>query len=226
MSKTKGFLALVLIAVMALVGLDLTIHAGEALSTNKGDLLFFNRYFTTSRTPITDLNELIGSGTAGTSGQVKVHDGTDYEPQTITASGLAAGTLSSSGALALTGTLADAKVWIGNSGGEAVAVTPSGDATITNAGVVTLAVNSVSAPQLFTNTDTITIASEQTGIDTLLPAGAILLSLDKISGWNNTVTITKSLIDTTSGSSLENYLILNTDAQSAARVVNATYMMP
>jgi hypothetical protein len=54
----------------------------------------------------------------------------------------------SSGTLSLTsgafaGALADGKIYIGNSGGTAVQVTPSGDWTITNAGVSTLAANSV-----------------------------------------------------------------------------------
>jgi hypothetical protein len=138
---------LVPMIILALVGGLLSMNAGEVTAANtSADNNFKTRY----STPVTisQLEELVGSGTAGTTGQIKIHDGTDYEPKTVTASGLASGTVSSTGALSLTGTLADAKVWMGNSGGEAVAVTPSGDATITNAGVISLAANSVADTEL------------------------------------------------------------------------------
>jgi len=142
MKKLGLFACLVAMALAGMVGYMLTIHAGEVNATNKGDLLFYNRYFTTSKTPISDLDKLIGSSATGTSGQIRINDGTDFESKTV--SGLF--TLASTGVA--TGTLADAKVWIGNSAGEAVAVTPSGAWTITNGGVSTLGANAVSAASM------------------------------------------------------------------------------
>jgi hypothetical protein len=93
MNRIYGFVVLVLIAFIGIVGLGLTLNAGDALSTNKGDLLFFNRYFTTSRTPIGDIDSLNGISS-------NVQDQLDAKTST---------------------SLADTKAWVGNSAGLAVA---------------------------------------------------------------------------------------------------------
>jgi hypothetical protein len=171
----------------------------------------------------TDTNETVLSPVDPTS------DNIILLPDTSGTMALTSSTLTGTFTGTVNGTILDStdtNIFVSN-GTSMESVTMSGDATIANTGAVSLAVNSVSAPQLGPlNTVTITIASEQTGIDTLVEAGSKLLRVDKISGFNNTVTITKSLIDTTSGSSLENYYIINTDAQSAARIVNAVFIRP
>lgn len=70
----------------------------------------------------------------------------------------------SSGTVSLTsgafaGALADGKIYIGNSAGTAVEVTPSGDWTITNAGVNSLGANTVGALQSNINTVTLLVAA-------------------------------------------------------------------
>jgi hypothetical protein len=69
------------------------------------------------------------------------------------------GTLSISGASPVGSTLTDGAMLIGNSAGTAVEVTPSGDWTITNAGVSTLAANSCGTSAVFTNAVTLTVAA-------------------------------------------------------------------
>lgn len=149
-----------------------------------------------------------------TNANIFVSNGTSM--QSVTTSGLF--TITNTGAT--TGTLADAKVWIGNSGGAAVAVTPSGDWTITNAGVATLAVNSVSVPQFGPiNTVTATVTAGQTGTEIAVEAGSLLLGWQPVSGFNNAVTITKSVYDGTTW-------IINTDTGSSNGVINGTFLRP
>jgi hypothetical protein len=100
MKNIKGFMVLVLIAFIALAGAHFTMHAGEVNAANPSDSNFKGRY-TTSVT-ITNLEEMVGSGSTGSSGQIKIHDGTDSEWKTVTASGSSSGTLASTGALVLT----------------------------------------------------------------------------------------------------------------------------
>lgn len=124
MSKIKGFMALVLIGVMALVGLNLTMHAGEVTAVVQGDSNFKNRYVgLVSTTPITDINQLNGVTS-------NVQDQID-----------AAGT----------GTLADTKIFIGSAAGVATAQSLSGDITITNAGVATLGADAVESANIVDN---------------------------------------------------------------------------
>lgn len=93
MKRRKGFVVMVLIAVIALVGMHLTIHSGELNAEVPGDSNMRGRYQTESTTPITDLNTLNGVNS-------NVQDQLDA-------------TTSSS--------LADTKAYIGNSAGLAVA---------------------------------------------------------------------------------------------------------
>ncbi|MBK9323453.1 MAG: hypothetical protein IPM97_11030 [Bdellovibrionaceae bacterium] len=103
---------------------------------------------------ITNINGL----TAGTQSFVTGSAGTDFNISSAgsdhtfnipTASGTNRGALSSADWSTFnakqTSTLADAKVWVGNSGNAATAVSISGDASVANTGVLTLATSGVTA---------------------------------------------------------------------------------
>jgi hypothetical protein len=56
-----------------------------------------------------------------------------------------------------TSTLADTKIFVGNSGALAIGVSMSGDTTITNAGVVSIGSNKVGTTEAFTNSVTLLV---------------------------------------------------------------------
>jgi hypothetical protein len=76
---------------------------------------------------------------------------------------------------AFAGALADGKIYIGNSAGTAVQVTPSGDWTITNAGVSSLAANSVGTNEAYVNTVTVTIPATSTQGTATVTSGSTLM---------------------------------------------------
>jgi hypothetical protein len=109
MKRIGIFAVLMVMAFMTIAGLHLTFHAGEVDAEVPGDSNMRGRYGTLSTTPIDDLNKLNGISS-------NVQDQLDAKT---------------------TSSLADTKIFIGNSGGTANAQTVSGLATISNAGVLT-----------------------------------------------------------------------------------------
>jgi hypothetical protein len=71
--------------------------------------------------------------------------------------------------------LADGKIWIGNVSGEAIERTPSGEATMTNAGAITLSNSAVIAKVL-------TAFAAGSGYETVTAADSIFTALQKIVG--------------------------------------------
>jgi hypothetical protein len=218
MNKIKTFAVLVLIAVIALVGLDLTIHAGDAGATNKGDLLFFNRYFTTSRTPITDLNTLTGSGSSGTSGQIRINDGTDWESKTCSG----AFTLASTGVATLSVNVVGTNNIIDNTVSSADILNGTIAATDLASSAVTspkIAIANVQATNLFTNTVSLIIAAGTVSNTATVESGSVLLSVFPRIGFSNDYTITNTVFSGTSW-------IVNTDAHPADMTVDGLFIRP
>ena len=162
----------------------------------------------------------------------------------------------SSGTLSLTsgefaGALADGKILIGNNtgGGVAVAVTPSGAWTITNAGVASqgastilssniaianvatsdladsavtsakIAIANVTATDLFINTVTATIAAGTTGATLNVEAGSILVGTNLVSGISNVFTLNRS---TFAGGVWD----INTAAHTGSMIINGIFIRP
>jgi hypothetical protein len=65
-------------------------------------------------------------------------------------------------------------------------------------------------------TTTATITPANTGADITVPAGSTLIDTQKVSGFNNDVTITKSIIVGTTW-------IINTDAHAGTLLINGVY---
>lgn len=121
-------------------------------------------------------------------------------------------------------TLTDTFLFVGSSSNLAVGVTVSGDVAITNAGVTTLAVNSVSAPQLgLINVVTATVLAGQTGVDLNVEPGSLFLNFEQISGFTNDATLNKNSYDSASGA-----WIINTSTTIGATtlVINGTFLRP
>jgi hypothetical protein len=92
------------------------------------------------------------------------------------------------------------------------------DATITP---TQLGANSLTASDAFMNTVTKTITAGNTGFDQEVEAGSILLRVEKVSGFNNDVTITKSVYPDAG-----NQWIVNTDAHAGSLVINGIFWRP
>ena len=123
MKKIGIFACLVLMAFIGMTGLYLTEHAGEVSAdsvTRQAVPLLKNRYGITA-TP-EELNKM--DGVTATTAELNYTDGVTSNIQTQLDG-------------KTTSTLADTKIFIGNSGGTANAQTVSGLATISNAGVLT-----------------------------------------------------------------------------------------
>lgn len=235
MKRIGTFALCLLVALVAFVSTDLTIHSGEVGATSvtkQAVSLLKNRYGITS-TP-EEINILDGATLTVT--ELNYVDGVTSAIQTQ----LDAKT---------TSTLADTKVFIGNSGSLAVAQSLSGLFTITNAGVATmavnqvgtnniidntvssadilngtiadtdLAVNAVTATKIITNTVTVTVTAPATGTQVAVEPGSILLNWQPVSGFSNAVTVTKFVL-------ASDTLIVNTDVGSANGVINAVLIRP
>jgi hypothetical protein len=161
MKNIKSFMVLVLIAFLALAGTHLTMHSGEADAVVPGDSNMRGRYQTASTTPITDLNQLNG---------VTSNVQTQLDAKT-------------------TSSLADTKIFVGSAAGVATAQTMSGNATITNAGVVSISASAVNSPRLDTYTLSLLVANTAstntvTGDASDLFAGYLLTTVGGINGAN------------------------------------------
>jgi hypothetical protein len=175
--------------------------AGDSDNSN-----FRTRYRTTSTTPITDIDYLNGVTS-------NVQDQLDAKTST---------------------SLADTKAWVGNSAGAAVAqnITIINDvtATMSNTGVMNatipastitsemIAIANVTATDLFLNTVTATVDDSETGTEVTVESGSILIDTQKVSGFSNDVTLTKSIIVGTTW-------IINTDA-GGGQVINGLMARP
>lgn len=94
---------------------------------------------TAAATTVTKLQGVEVSATTPTTGQVLTFDGTNW------VAAVAAGGGSST-------SLASGKIWVGNSGGAASAVTLSGDASLSNAGSLTIASGAVTSAKILDGT--------------------------------------------------------------------------
>jgi hypothetical protein len=223
---------LVPMIILALVGGLLSMNAGEVTAANtSADNNFKTRYSTD--VTITALEEGVPTGT-GSSGQVVVHDGTDGEWKTVTASGAASGTLASTGALVLTqnvntvgtnniinNTVSSADILNATITSTDIATNTVSSANILNATIADadIAVNAVTATKILTNT--VTLVSVGQGNVVAVESGSVLLAVHPISGFSNDVTLTKAVIDGSSN------LIINTDDSGAATtIINALMWRP
>jgi hypothetical protein len=157
--RSNGLGMFVVMLIGALVG-SMIITAMPADAGNQGNILFKNRYFTTSTTPIDDIDQLNGV-TSNVQTQLDA-------------------TASSS--------LADTKIYVGSAAGLATAQTVGGDATMANSGAVTLAANSVSVSQLFINSVTLTVANTATYNSVTVDSGHELMGyyISTLGGINGT----------------------------------------
>ena len=202
---------LMVMAFITMVGMHLTMHAGEVSAEVPGDSNMRGRYGTLSTTPIDDLNKLNGISS-------NVQDQID-----------AAGT----------GTLADTKIFIGSSAGTATAQTVGTGHSLTNAGAMThipntvsstdilngtiaaldMASDAVSAPKLFKNVVSLVIELGAIGNNLTIPSGSFPMSWLPVSGFSNDYTITSF---TNTGTTL----FVNTDAHPADMIANIVLIMP
>jgi hypothetical protein len=224
MKRIGIFAVLMVMAFMTMAGLHLTFHAGEVDAVVQGDSNFRNRYVgTVSTTPITDINQLNG---------VTSNVQTQLDAKT-------------------TSSLADTKIFVGSAAGTATAqnleiindvtglITNGGlinaaipSSTVTSAMIVDgailsadIAIANVQASDMFLNTVTATVVGGQTGIDTIVEAGSILIDTQLIAGFSNDVTLNKSNA-VTIGDGTVQWIVNVSSHTTTSRIVNGIFLRP
>jgi hypothetical protein len=197
--EINGLGMFIVMLIGALVGsMIITAMPADADSVSRqGSILLKNRYGVTAT--VDELNKM--DGVTATTTELNYVDGVTSAIQTqLDAKG--------------TATLADTKIFVGNSGSLATAVSMSGDATITNAGVVSLAANSVGTSEAFINTVTLLVNAGATTNSVTVDSGHVLMSyyLTTIGGINGTNLVNDVYYDGSGGWTISMVNAVSSDA--------------